>query len=159
VGRVRGRKLAQHPTAKLSERAAAGPRWRITALCCQNEGGIIIERPEKRPTDTAGHQSRLQHARSALPDHESGTVAVAFKLTRNLTSGGNPTNIVPDDKHRQLRSSQRLNSGAAETSRQIHNGDLMAAHRRQQHCAQLLGLQLPAWRRLAARHRQKINII
>jgi hypothetical protein len=91
--------------AKLSERASARPRRRIPSLCCQNEARIIIERPEQRPTDTAGHQSRLQHARSALSDHESGTIAVAFQLTRNLTSGGNPTNIVPDDKHRQLRSS------------------------------------------------------
>ena len=138
------RKLAQHPMAKLSERAAARPRWRITSLRCQNEGGIIIERPEQRPTDTAGHQSRLQHARSALPDHESGTIAVAFNLTRDLTSGGNPTNIVPDDKHRQLGSSQRLTSGAAETSRQIHNGDLMAAHRRQQHRASAARLAAPS---------------
>jgi hypothetical protein len=145
--------------AKLSERAAARPRWRIASLRCQNEGGIIIERPEQRPTNAAGHQSRLQHARSALPDHESGTIAVAFNLTRDLTSGGNPTNIVPDDKHCQLGSSQRLTSGAAKTSRHIHNGDLMAAHRRLQHRGQLLCLQLPAWRRLAARHRQKINIV
>ena len=129
------------PAGRLARQPRPAPRRRRSIQATANRRRWPQDSDPAAVTGVAGPPVRSDRTRPQFMDH--------------LTSGSDSADVV-HQQDGQLGTPKRLPGGSAQRSRQIDR-DLMAPHGRQQHRLQLLGLQLPAWRRFTAGHGQQIN--
>ena len=90
---------AEQPTTEPCKLATRRPRRRLASFSGQDQRRIIEKRAKQWQADASGYQLRLQQAYPTAPDHQSKVLALACQLTDHFTRGGDPTNVIPHQKH------------------------------------------------------------
>jgi hypothetical protein len=96
---VRLRQIAEQLATEQCKRAARRPRRRLASLSGQGQRRVIDKRTKQWQTDDRGYQLGFQQAQPTPPDHQAKAITRARMLTDYFTPSGDPTDVVPHQKH------------------------------------------------------------